>query len=241
MTTNSTLSHDIAEKLRGEILRQQYRCGERLPSERDLASRFDASRGAVREALSQVEQVGLIQIQPGGARVQAIDAASISVLGPLMAINEVPDPTLVDQFLQTFGALASLSAREGVAKAGDEQLNRLREIVTEIARQSGNFEQMQQQWQELLETMGEIADNLVVQLIGNDLKAQFVEQMTSLEMKPELNSNTANPILSALQQSIDSHDGDQAALAIQWYFDELRLAVNAALQQKLNGYRRQAV
>ncbi|NCF80731.1 MAG: GntR family transcriptional regulator [Proteobacteria bacterium] len=33
---------------RSEILRGQYRPGERLPSERDLAARFEANRGPVR-------------------------------------------------------------------------------------------------------------------------------------------------------------------------------------------------
>lgn len=69
MSTNRTLSNEIAALVRGEILDQRYREGERLPSERDLAVRFKASRGAVREALSQLEQIGLIDIQPGGARV----------------------------------------------------------------------------------------------------------------------------------------------------------------------------
>ena len=42
---------DIADLLRDEILLGQYRPGERLPSERDLAARFQVNRGAVREAI----------------------------------------------------------------------------------------------------------------------------------------------------------------------------------------------
>ena len=53
MTANSTLSNEIAADLRAEILRGQYRDGDRLPSERDLSARYTASRGAVREALSE--------------------------------------------------------------------------------------------------------------------------------------------------------------------------------------------
>ena len=37
---------EIADSLTRDILLGRYRCGERLPSERDLASRFDANRGA---------------------------------------------------------------------------------------------------------------------------------------------------------------------------------------------------
>jgi DNA-binding FadR family transcriptional regulator len=157
MSTNRSLSNEIAALLRGEILDQRYREGDRLPSERDLAAHFNASRGAVREALSQLEQIGLIDIQPGGARVQSLQSASIAVLGPLMAKDELPDPLLVQQFLQTFGALAALSAREAVQSANQEQLNRMRELVVRMSTLTSNFQAMTQQWHTLLELLTEIA------------------------------------------------------------------------------------
>ena len=65
-----TGKHDqIAGSLIQDILSGRYRVSERLPSERDLATRFDANRGAVREAMKKLEQIGLAQVQPGGARV----------------------------------------------------------------------------------------------------------------------------------------------------------------------------
>ena len=140
MSTNITLSNEIAALLRGEILDQRYREGERLPSERDLAAHFNASRGAVREALSQLEQIGLIDIQPGGARVQSLQSASIPVLGPLLARDELPDPVLVHQFPQTFGALAALSAREAVQSANQEQMNRMRELVVHVSKSTNDFQ-----------------------------------------------------------------------------------------------------
>ena len=53
-----TGKHDqIAGSLIQDILSGQYRVSERLPSERDLATRFDANRGAVREAMKKLEQM----------------------------------------------------------------------------------------------------------------------------------------------------------------------------------------
>jgi GntR family transcriptional repressor for pyruvate dehydrogenase complex len=123
MSSSNTISHEIADTLRDEVLRQRYRCGDRFPSERDLAARFDASRGAVREALSQLEQLGLIRTQPGGARVQSLNAASLAVLGPLMALDDHPDPLLVDQFLQTFSVLIAMTTKNAVT-AASPQLHR---------------------------------------------------------------------------------------------------------------------
>ena len=87
---------EIADSLTHDILVGQYRTGERLPSERDLAVRFDANRGAVREAMKKLEQLGVADIQPGGARVVPVEEASLDVIGHLLAVGEVPDSKLVD-------------------------------------------------------------------------------------------------------------------------------------------------
>jgi GntR family transcriptional repressor for pyruvate dehydrogenase complex len=241
MSANSTISHEIANLLRDEILRSQYRRGERLPSERDLAARFDASRGAVREALSQLEQLGLIRILPGGARIQAIDAASIAILGPLMAVNDLPDPLLVDQFLQTFGVLTALTARTAINKASNEEMQDLQGMVERLGMHAGDFEAMQTQWREFLEYLATVADNLVVRLIGNDLKAQFVEQMMSLGINPIMKPATIKQLLNSLKLSLASKDAEMAAVTFQMHFDELRIAVSEAISLKQGSYQKQAV
>ena len=55
----SIKSDQVANALIDDVLNGQYRVGERLPSERDLVARFDANRGAVREAMAKLVQLGL--------------------------------------------------------------------------------------------------------------------------------------------------------------------------------------
>lgn len=233
MSSANTISHEIAAVLRTEILAQQYRSGERLPSERDLAARFAASRGAVREALSQLEQIGLISVQPGGVRVKALEQASIAVLGPLLSLNKQPDPALVDQFLQTFAALAALNAREALGLASEEQLEQIRSLLAAIRKNGSDFETIQQRWIDLLEYLGDIADNLVVQLILNDLKAQFMERMVKEEVKPVLKKKVLNELLQTLNRAVADGDRDLFASTVLRYFDELRSAVVADMNRRL--------
>lgn len=227
--------------MRTDILQQRYVCGERLPSERDLAAGFDASRGAVREALSQLEQSGLIKIQPGGARVRPIKSASISVLGPLMTLDESPDPVLIDQFLQTFAALSALTAREAINYANNEEMNRLRQMVVSLGEQTKDYKTMQPQWREFLRALAEIADNLVIHLIGNDLRAQFVDQMVKLGIEPELRKKVVNEVLSTLKTSVTEGKGDLAQLAVQQYFDELRHSVTEFFDNQRGSYREEEI
>jgi len=49
-----------------ELLRnEQYTAGRYIPSEQELADRFDASRATVREALKELVQAGLLDCRHG--------------------------------------------------------------------------------------------------------------------------------------------------------------------------------
>lgn len=240
MPISPSISHEIAAALRTDILSGRYRQGDRIPSERDLASRFNASRGAVREGFSQLEQLGLIRILPGGERVQAIEDASLAILGPLLELNGLPDPELLDQFLETMGVLASLTAKSAVAKATPTQLNQLHNLVVELAKDSSDFESMQPKWREFLFQLADIADNLVVRLISNDLISQFLEHMMNLGIKPEFKQQTAAKTLNAMGVSLAAGDSDMAAAAIHSHFEDIRVAARNAINGKLAALNRKA-
>ena len=61
----STSASTIAARLRHAIVEGDYAYGERLPSERQLAEQFDAARGTVRAALSQLEAARLLSRRVG--------------------------------------------------------------------------------------------------------------------------------------------------------------------------------
>ena len=235
MSSASSVSHEIAAVLRTEILRQQYRTGERLPSERDLSARFNASRGAVREALSQLGQQGIIQIQPGGARVQPREAATLAILGPLLALDPVPDPELVDQFLEIFGVLSALTARRALQGATREQMIQLKERLVLLAQQPGDFEAMEPHWRSLLDYLAQIDNNLVVRLIGNELKAQFMQRMLQLGIKPKLKASAGTEFVRTLKRAVTRQDGKLASQAFETHFEHLRAAIRDAILAQTPG------
>ena len=94
-----------------------------------MAAPFNVSRGAVREAFSQLEQLGIIAVQSGGARMRALSSAGILVLRLLMARGVFPSPVLVRQFVQTFVSLAAHNARDALACVDSEQMNCITEII----------------------------------------------------------------------------------------------------------------
>lgn len=75
------LSEEIAEKLRQMIQSGELKQGEQLDSVPTLASQFQVGKAAVREALSALNAVGLIEIKQGlGTFVKKQDEFSLSSL-----------------------------------------------------------------------------------------------------------------------------------------------------------------
>ena len=67
------------------ILRGVLHPGERLPSERELATKFEVSRPTLRDALSDMEKRGLIVTRPGaGVFVAQVLGSAFSP--PLVAL-----------------------------------------------------------------------------------------------------------------------------------------------------------
>lgn len=174
--------HDeIADCLTRDILVGQYRVGERLPSERDLAARFDTNRGAVREAMKKLEHLGIANIQPGGARVVPLSEASLDVVGHMLAIGELPDAKLVDQILEVISSLIRLAAESTLSNASDEEIELIREVVRPLYLETLGEEAHMGARVSLIGLVLESSGNLVCQLISRSLFKQFAPNMKMLE------------------------------------------------------------
>ncbi|HZX28377.1 MAG TPA: FCD domain-containing protein [Telluria sp.] len=65
----------VAERIRELIRDKQFRAGERLPAERELAALLGVSRGSLREGLVALELVGEIEIRGGSGIYVGSEAA----------------------------------------------------------------------------------------------------------------------------------------------------------------------
>ena len=92
---NSTLkygSENIASELRREILNAQILAPEKLPAERELAEKYQVSRGTVRSALSKLEKEKFIEIKPGSGafvihKTSSVPVSEVKNANPLELID----------------------------------------------------------------------------------------------------------------------------------------------------------
>jgi len=204
MTTRK--HEEIAASLTRDILVGQYRCGERLPSERDLAGRFEANRGAVREAMKKLEQLGLATIQPGGARVQPLHEASLDVIGHMLALGDVPDEDLVDQILQVMNGLVRLAAESAVQRASDREIAGIRDRLQPLLQTDPDHDGHALARFELMTAIMEASGNLVCRLIARSLLEQFAPRMVPLEGHVVLDYDAHREYAARLDRALAQRD-----------------------------------
>jgi len=203
-----------------------------MPSERDLAARFETSRGGIREALKKLEQLGIATITPGGVRVVPIEDASLSVLGPLVDLQETPDPALIGHLFEVLGALVSMSARTAMERATDSELEQMQNIVLNLANHVEDSERQHQGWRELATLFAQVNDNLVLRLILNGLKTQFINR---LEARPildlKLDRQRQLETLNTLAHGLAIRDSRCVASTINEHFDLINDRIQNAFAQ----------
>lgn len=229
---------EIADSLIRDILVGQYRTGERLPSERDLATRFEANRGAVREAMKKLEHLGIASIQPGGARVAPLHEASLDVIGHLLAIGELPDEQLIEQIMAVMQRLVALAAESAALRASDSELAAIRERVRPLLNAGCDAERDSAARIELMSTIMAASGNLVCRLIARALLAQFGQSLAPLESRVAIDMDAYRRNVRRLDAALASRDVEAVRATFDTFFDINRAATRKAFAA-LRGAARQ--
>ena len=97
----------IASLIQDEILTGLFSSGEYLPSERDLAERFEVSRPVVHEALLSLQSKGLITMRPRhGCIVNNLSSSiSMRLLTELYRNKQISEPEKIEAGLVEFRQL----------------------------------------------------------------------------------------------------------------------------------------
>jgi len=165
-------SQGIADSLRRAILAGEYRPGDRLPPERKLAEQLSVGRSTVREALKQLEQLGLVDIRHGGGvTVRPLDRASLELVQHLIVADGRPDRDVIEQTFEVAAALIGATARLAVERGSPAVLEDARERLA-VARRpeldDGAYFVAEQEFMRGLEAA---SGNFVLCLLRNALSA----------------------------------------------------------------------
>jgi len=131
------LSEEIVEQIKQLISRGDLGPGQRIPSERELATFLGVSRPSVREAIMVLEAMGFLESrQGGGTFVRSL--ADVTMADPLANMVERRDPRMLHALAEVRLGLETWSAYLAAKRAEKPELERLRELYTVMEEQAKN-------------------------------------------------------------------------------------------------------
>jgi GntR family transcriptional repressor for pyruvate dehydrogenase complex len=203
----------VTRRLREEILRGRYRPGDRLPSERELVERLGIHRGAIREGLRAVAQLGLIEIKPGGARVRPLHQASLDIIGPLLDLQDPPDPRLVDQVLELHHTLFAAAVRLTLERCEDEVIDEARSLLARIAEARDEAAYFAAEVP-LVDLIVGACGNLPLRLARRALSAQFWNRLEAAGVGLKTPRKLLGPMVRELDKAFETRSAEEGSRLI---------------------------
>ncbi|MBI6951419.1 FadR family transcriptional regulator [Pseudomonas sp. B21-023] len=113
MISSSTVVNSVVEKLRQALARGQWRSGDMLPGQRELAEQLGISRPSLREAVIVLETLGLVRSMPGkgvlvldadASQAQEPDTIAEASLADVLELRYTLEPFIAGLVAQSAGS-----------------------------------------------------------------------------------------------------------------------------------------
>lgn len=214
----------IARQILRKIREGQFRPGEKLPSEREIAEQMRVSRGAVREALSALRIAGIVTIRLGEGTYVADSVNEVdSVSTALRVLEDNESPLEVweaRQFLEA--AIGELALQNVTEAAIGRMVQFFREMEAAVERD--DYEGYLRANRTFHGVFTELADNSILARFANQLLAATDQVLTK--------ETTYDYLKDYLPRSLEKHqrildavlarDPDAFRQSIHLHFEDLK-------------------
>lgn len=120
-------SGSVASRLLDVLLGDSMRPGDRLPSERRLTEAMGVGRSAIREAISALEVLGVVETRAGSGTY--LRASTSELLPQTLSWSLLVDQDATEDLAVVRGALERSAAQEAARTPAADQVARLEELV----------------------------------------------------------------------------------------------------------------
>ncbi len=223
-------AEQLAAQLKREILNGTYRPGDKLPSETSLAQSLGVHRVTVREAMTQLSQLHLVERRPGAgtvvldyrkrASVEVIEYLTLNADG---GVNVSIVRDLLEMAVMFSQQLVDLAAQ----RCTPAQLGELDVIVTRM-RNEASLSRLLWLDFEFNATLADATQNVVARLVLNSVRglvSQHAHLLETLWVVPGSVSEGYEHVVAALR----ARDARRASEIVHWVWASRRARVFDAL------------
>jgi DNA-binding FadR family transcriptional regulator len=211
---------DIAAQIRELVARGKLRPGDRLPAERDLATRLNVSRNTLREALRALELSGMIELRKGASGgafvVPGNSDVVVNGLRDLYHLGAITPTALTEARIWLEGMVVRIACE----RLTTQELDALdaNVIAAATAYKAGDFPKCARLHREFHTLLGEATHNPVVTIMMEgvmEVMAKFVESIGPSDKVSTLSSRRR------LLKQLRERDADAAEAEMTRFLERL--------------------
>ena len=168
---SSKLSDEVYKQIVSLISSGKLNPGDKIPSERELASDLRISRQSIREALNRAEVMGLIEVRQGEGSF-ILSSVKKSLKPPLTLIIEKEAGRIFD-FLEIRKLVEGWCAEKAAIEATEEDLENMARILDEMKKVASKDKQWEELDLDLHLSFAKATHNVIAVHIMEALKSNF--------------------------------------------------------------------
>ena len=216
----------IAEQIVKMIHRNVYPTGSKLPPERTIAEQMGVSRPSVREAISALQIVGIVNSRPGDGNYVADSFHSDELASRAFEVLEESESPLT--VLKARKAMEIGVVRLAISEAGDGEVRNIEEAWRKRYERGvrGDYGSFIQYGKSFHMSIAHATNNhLIVSIMDNILAAThqllWVHMRTTYYQASQERIEKMLQIHNEIVESIRNRDADRATYAMEEHFDIL--------------------
>jgi GntR family transcriptional repressor for pyruvate dehydrogenase complex len=176
MTARRGVAERIADTLKQAIVRGRFQPGEALPSERELAEKYEVNRSSIREAVKRLQGWGLVQVRHGGATrvTDFLLSASVDLIPTLVEVGKV-EPGILRDLHEIRGMLLGWCAERAAALADANSLSHLETLVRAMEDPKAKAAALQALDYDFFDALVKISGNRLLALFSNLVREVYMK------------------------------------------------------------------
>jgi len=194
------LSDEIVRQIKETLFAGKLQVGDRLPTERELAEQFAASRASVREALRTLEQEGMIYVRKGvsgGIFIADLDHRPVTKsFLTLLHLKKVS----IDNIAEVRLIFEPEAARLAAEKATAEEIWELEEVTRQMSLAIDKRELPNSFDLKFHQILAHATGNPILEMLAESMLA--VASKTITELKPSV--ETLRHVLASHRQIVEA-------------------------------------
>ncbi len=231
---NTKVFEQVIEQIKEIIQNGELKCGDQLPSERDLCEQLHVSRTSVREALRSLEMLGIIECRQGEGNFIR-ESFEDSLLEPI-SITFMLHGSKTNEILELRKIIEPETAALAAKNISAAELQEIKELILLLNREDDSEKSAEIDKKIHYKIVRASGNGLVINVMYavSNLVDRYIEAVVANLFQTPKNKSIVKEQHEAVVRAIEAHDAAKAAAAMRKHLEYTNDFISSSILQNQN-------